>query len=57
MPGTKRVRDESAQQPRSVRAREEGLLLLLLPPAAAPAAAAPAPLFMVVGEQLLNLAS
>ena len=55
MPGTKRVRDESAQQPRSVRAREEGLLLLLLlPPAAAPAAAAPAPLFMVVGEQLLE---
>jgi hypothetical protein len=52
MPGTKRVRDESAQQPRSVRAREEGLLLLL-PPPAAPAAPSAAPSFMVVGEQLL----
>ena len=49
--GTKRVRDESAQQPRSVRAREEGLLLL--PPPAAPAAPSAAPSFMVVGEQLL----
>ena len=48
--GTKRVRDESAQQPRSVRAREEGLLL---PPPAAPAAPSAAPSFMVVGEQLL----